>query len=32
MGCVGYIKVVKFDRKGMLLFVKYFLYIKKKKN
>lgn len=30
MGCIGYIKVLKFDKKGMILFVKYFLYIKNK--
>lgn len=30
MGCVGYIKAVKLDRKGMLLLAKHLLHIKKK--
>lgn len=31
MGCAGYIKAVKLDRKGMLLLAKH-LHIKKKKK
>lgn len=31
MGCVGYIKAVKLDRKGMLLLAKHLLHIKKNK-
>jgi hypothetical protein len=30
MGCTGYIKAVKLDRKGMLLLAKHLLHIKKK--
>lgn len=29
MGCSGYIKAVKLDRKGMLLLAKHLLHIKK---
>lgn len=31
MGCAGYIKAVKLDRKGMPLLVKHLLHIKNKK-